>query len=122
MGNGHVARKAQQTLNYLGIANDERKFLKLKLNGYNLDGRLLQQGNCQKLWSFPKFSPSSIVSGRIAPSVSGNKSPTIPPTNAKMPKIVNGRNRLMRAFVSFIKHSIMIVDKMTCSSISMSSR
>lgn len=56
-----------------------------------------QQGKSQKLWSFPKFSPSSIVSGRIAPSVSGNISPTTAPIRARRPRIVKGKKELNRA-------------------------
>ena len=59
---------------------------------------LRQSGKSQKPWSLPKFSPSSIVSGRMAPKVSGSIRPTAAPMRAKTPKMVSGRMRLNRAW------------------------
>ena len=68
-----------------------------------LSGELIycraQHGKSQKLWSLPKFSPSSIVSGRMAPNVSGNISPTTAPIRANIPRMVNGKIWLKRAYI-----------------------
>lgn len=58
---------------------------------------LAQQGKSQKLWSFPKFSPSSIVSGSMVPNVSGNSRLITAPNRANNPKIVSGSILLNRA-------------------------